>query len=170
MYTNWYLECLLREAIKKPCEILDIVWNSDDPPPGWYGGKKFGRLGWAQTPLPKFGHFDVKSLNGQNHVLRKFGSIKKYLKIISWWVGRWLYSFSVLSHAYHNETEILFRGLKNKLLDKKNSLDKGLQPPHPLYTCPYFSSMKSLAAGQCPNLVVFFFDGFPKWVSKWVSE
>ena len=42
-----------------------IVRNFDDPPQGWYG-----RLGWAQTPrlplLPKFGHFDTKSLNVQN--------------------------------------------------------------------------------------------------------
>ena len=30
---------------------------------------------------------------------------------ISEWVGRWSYSFSVLNHAYHYETEILFRYL-----------------------------------------------------------
>ena len=42
------------EAIKKKnYEILDIVRNSDDPPPlGWYGRKKYGRFRWAQTPPP----------------------------------------------------------------------------------------------------------------------
>ena len=38
---------------------------------------------------------------------------------ISWWVGRWPYSFSVLKHAYDHKTEILFRNLQNKLLFKK---------------------------------------------------
>ena len=54
------------------------------PPLGWYGRKKYGRFRWAQTPppLPGFGHFDDKSLNVQNHVLRKFGSIKKILEIL----------------------------------------------------------------------------------------
>ena len=38
----------IREAIKKKnYEILDIVRNSDDPPPlGWYGRKKYGRFRW----------------------------------------------------------------------------------------------------------------------------
>ena len=70
----------LREAIKKKklrnfghCPKL----RDPHPPLGWYGRIKYGRLALAQPPppLPKFGHFDVKSLNVQNHGLRKFGSI-----------------------------------------------------------------------------------------------
>ena len=58
------------------------------PNPGWYGRKKFGRLGWAQTPpSPKFGHFEVKSLNLQNHVMRKFGAIIFFILNINGWVG-----------------------------------------------------------------------------------
>ena len=38
---------------------------------------------------------------------------------ISWWVGIWPYSFSVLTRAYDLKTEILFRDLQNKLLFKK---------------------------------------------------
>ena len=48
---------------KKNYEILDIVQNSDDPPSplGWYGRKKYGRLGRAQTP-PPYRSLDILTL------------------------------------------------------------------------------------------------------------
>ena len=62
----------LREAIKKKNTKFWTLSKTPRPPPlGWYGRIKYGRLALAQ----KFGHFDVKSLNVQNHGLRKFGSI-----------------------------------------------------------------------------------------------
>ena len=62
---------------KKNYKILDIVQNSETPPPRLVWTHKVWTLslGADPPPLPKFGHFDVKSLNVQNHGLRKFGSI-----------------------------------------------------------------------------------------------
>ena len=53
----------LREAIKKKkYEILDIVQNSETPPPlGWYGRIKYGRLALAQTP-PPYRSLDILTL------------------------------------------------------------------------------------------------------------
>ena len=49
----------------------------DPPPPRLVWTHKVWTLslGADPPPLPKFGHFDVKSLNVQDHGLRKFGSI-----------------------------------------------------------------------------------------------
>ena len=149
---------------------MDIVRNPDAPPPlAWYGRKKYGRLRWARTPAVVW-TFGTKSLNVQNHGLRKFGSINFFLLNISGWVGRWPYSFSVLNHAYHYETEILFRYLQNKLLYKKLVWTRSSNPP-PLYTCPYLSSIKILAAALTPPSFrtmskISFFYGFPKIISQ----
>ena len=59
--------------------------------------------------------------------------------------------FTVLKHVYHFKNEILFKDPQNNF-DKKTVSDRELCPPPPLYTCPYFSLIKSLAGMRTPPL------------------